>query len=340
MLGQAADPVPFVGLRTGIQLARPLVSQSARLPGLPGVLQASEPPAQRASTSPDASCALVAGASSSQVVRLTPHRGGKRPVPQFGQVPYSRLSVTSCPPAPCSFRCRFPRACNGVLHTGQLGRSCGLAPLQARLVLCWAVSRISRASNRLILSWTSSSISRKVALGWLCRHSVISVRICSLRSRQCSSGVLSISASTFCCAYPSLFFSVCLSPLQKSDAHSYFTTCLIYYSQWAILVLEFESSSSIVESWGNMPSTSEPTRPLEIFYSYAHEDERLLKDLNNHLFNLKRQGLIVDWYDRDISAGTDWEQEIDNHLNTAQVILLLISPGFMASDYCSSIEMK
>src|SRR6266700_4829399 len=100
MLGQAADPVPFVGLRTGIQLARPLVSQSARLPGLPGVLQASEPPAQRASTSPDASCALVAGASSSQVVRLTPHRGGKRPVPQFGQVPYSRLSVISCPPAP------------------------------------------------------------------------------------------------------------------------------------------------------------------------------------------------------------------------------------------------
>ncbi|HEY6540972.1 MAG TPA: tetratricopeptide repeat protein, partial [Ktedonobacteraceae bacterium] len=86
--------------------------------------------------------------------------------------------------------------------------------------------------------------------------------------------------------------------------------------------------------------TGEVTEAFELFYSYAHQDERLRKELNNHLYNLKRSGLIVDWYDRDISAGTDWEQEIDSHLNTAQVILLLISPDFMASDYCFSVEMK
>jgi hypothetical protein len=86
--------------------------------------------------------------------------------------------------------------------------------------------------------------------------------------------------------------------------------------------------------------TGEAAGAIELFYSYAHKDERLRNELNKHLYNLKRQGLIADWYDRDISAGTEWEQEIDIHLNTAQVILLLISPDFMASDYCYSIEMK
>src|SRR5579864_4807049 len=86
--------------------------------------------------------------------------------------------------------------------------------------------------------------------------------------------------------------------------------------------------------------TGEATETLELFYSYAHKDERLRNELNKHLFNLKRSGFIVDWYDRDINAGTDWEQDIDTHLNTAQIILLLISPDFMASNYCYSIEMK
>src|SRR5258708_6550856 len=85
---------------------------------------------------------------------------------------------------------------------------------------------------------------------------------------------------------------------------------------------------------------AEATGALELFYSYAHKDEKLRNELNKHLYNLKRQGLIVEWYDRDISAGTDWEQAIDTHLNIARVIFLLISPDFMASDYWYSIEMN
>jgi TIR domain len=84
---------------------------------------------------------------------------------------------------------------------------------------------------------------------------------------------------------------------------------------------------------------AEQTQPIEIFYSYAHADEKLRDELNKHLYNLKRQGFIVDWYDRDISAGTEWKHQIDSHLNTAQIILLLISPDFLASEYCYSIEM-
>jgi tetratricopeptide (TPR) repeat protein len=79
---------------------------------------------------------------------------------------------------------------------------------------------------------------------------------------------------------------------------------------------------------------------VKIFFCYAHEDEALLKNLKTHLKPLQRQGLINMWHDRDISAGAKWEQEISERLNAAQIILLLVSPDFMDSDYCYSIEMK
>src|SRR5260370_15546920 len=80
--------------------------------------------------------------------------------------------------------------------------------------------------------------------------------------------------------------------------------------------------------------------PVKIFFCYAHEDEPLLKKLKAHLRPLQRQGLIDVWHDRDISVGTEWEQEINKHLEEAQIILLLISPDFMDSDYCYGKEMK
>jgi hypothetical protein len=79
---------------------------------------------------------------------------------------------------------------------------------------------------------------------------------------------------------------------------------------------------------------------VTIFFCYAHEDENLLKKLKAHLIPLQRQRVIDLWHDRDISAGSEWEQEISQHLNAAQIILLLVSPDFMASDYCYGIEMQ
>jgi len=78
----------------------------------------------------------------------------------------------------------------------------------------------------------------------------------------------------------------------------------------------------------------------EVFICYAHEDEPLRQSLEKHLRVLQRQGLINVWHDHRISPGANWEQEIDISLNNAHIILLLVSPDFMASDYCYSIEMK
>lgn len=79
---------------------------------------------------------------------------------------------------------------------------------------------------------------------------------------------------------------------------------------------------------------------IEIFLCYAHEDELLRNELARHLGVLKRQGFFEIWHDRVIIAGTEWEHEIDKHLNTAQVILLLVSQYFFDSDYCYLVEMK
>lgn len=79
---------------------------------------------------------------------------------------------------------------------------------------------------------------------------------------------------------------------------------------------------------------------IAVFYSYAHEDESLREQLEKRLSMLRRQGLISEWHDRQIAAGTEWAQEIDAHLETASVILLLVSSDFLASDYCYDIEMQ
>ena len=78
---------------------------------------------------------------------------------------------------------------------------------------------------------------------------------------------------------------------------------------------------------------------IRIFYAYSHRDEELRVQLENHLSILKHQGLIEGWHDRKISAGREWEGEIDENLNAAHIILLLVSSDFIASDYCYDVEM-
>jgi tetratricopeptide (TPR) repeat protein len=80
--------------------------------------------------------------------------------------------------------------------------------------------------------------------------------------------------------------------------------------------------------------------PIRVFYSYAHEDEALRDALEKHLNLLQRQGIIQPWHDREITAGRAWKGAIDQNLEMAELILLLISPDFLHSDYCYDIEMR
>jgi TIR domain len=86
------------------------------------------------------------------------------------------------------------------------------------------------------------------------------------------------------------------------------------------------------------PSTSDT--PIRVFFSYAHQDEHLRDELAKQLKILERNGTIQGWHDRKITPGSEWKGEIDQHLERAQIILLLISPDFLNSDYCWEVEMR
>jgi TIR domain len=76
-----------------------------------------------------------------------------------------------------------------------------------------------------------------------------------------------------------------------------------------------------------------------VFFSYSHADEGLRDQLEKQLSLLKRQGIIEVWHDRRIGAGQEFGKEIGRHVETDDIILLLVSSDFLDSDYCYEKEM-
>ncbi len=109
----------------------------------------------------------------------------------------------------------------------------------------------------------------------------------------------------------------------------------------AFPIAEFRSSVLGVDFYGEpKEKLSDTTEPLKVFYSYAHEDEKLRDNLEKHLKILERKGFLSAWHDRRIKAGEPFAKEINSHLKAADIVLLLISADFIASDYCWENEMK
>jgi hypothetical protein len=81
-------------------------------------------------------------------------------------------------------------------------------------------------------------------------------------------------------------------------------------------------------------------RMASVFFSYSHADEALRDQLEKQLSLLKRQGIIDVWHDRRIGGGQDFAQQIDQHIETDDIVLLLVSADFLDSEYCYEKEMK
>lgn len=78
---------------------------------------------------------------------------------------------------------------------------------------------------------------------------------------------------------------------------------------------------------------------LNVFISYSHNDERQLSKLKKHLSPLRRNKLIAEWTDRNISPGKNFGDAIDQHLSGASIILLFVTADFINSDYCYDVEL-
>ena len=77
-----------------------------------------------------------------------------------------------------------------------------------------------------------------------------------------------------------------------------------------------------------------------LFFSYSHKDEALRDQLETQLAMLKRQGVIETWHDRRIGAGEEVHARISEHVEDDDIILLLVSPDFLASDYSGAIAVR
>lgn len=78
----------------------------------------------------------------------------------------------------------------------------------------------------------------------------------------------------------------------------------------------------------------------KVFISYSHKDENYREDFGEHLSMLQRNRVIEYWHDRKILPGEDWKDSIDHNLEVADIIIFLVSPSFLASEYCYDVEVK
>ena len=88
-----------------------------------------------------------------------------------------------------------------------------------------------------------------------------------------------------------------------------------------------------------MADGDDPNRAISVFCSYSHKDAELRNELADHLVPLERAGLIDVWHDRKIPPGAEWEDAIDWHLASSDIVLLLVSASFIASPFCWHKEM-
>jgi energy-coupling factor transporter ATP-binding protein EcfA2 len=72
----------------------------------------------------------------------------------------------------------------------------------------------------------------------------------------------------------------------------------------------------------------------KLFISYSHKDENLIEDFIAHVAPLKNNGILSEWYDRKIETGEEFQNDIDNNLENADIICLMISSNFLASKAC------
>ena len=81
------------------------------------------------------------------------------------------------------------------------------------------------------------------------------------------------------------------------------------------------------------------SRAIDVFISYSHRDRALCDELEKHLGSLKREGVIRFWTDHAVTAGDEWEPRVRQALESADMVLLLVSPDYLSSDVCG-LEMK
>jgi len=81
-------------------------------------------------------------------------------------------------------------------------------------------------------------------------------------------------------------------------------------------------------------------KPLKMLISYSHADESFVHDFKTHLASLKRKQIVEEWFDRELTAGDKFDEEIRANLLSADLVAFMISADFLSSWYCYEVELK
>ena len=97
-------------------------------------------------------------------------------------------------------------------------------------------------------------------------------------------------------------------------------------------------------STSSLPSNRSMTTPTStrtgVFISYSHKDKRYMQELRTHLAHFALAGSINFWDDTMIVPGSNWREEIEKALQSAKVVVLLISADYLASDFIANTELS
>ncbi|GAA0880166.1 hypothetical protein GCM10009119_31360 [Algoriphagus jejuensis] len=80
--------------------------------------------------------------------------------------------------------------------------------------------------------------------------------------------------------------------------------------------------------------------PKKLFISYSSKNSGFIRRFATHLEVLKSNGSINPWYDRMIESGTRWDESILEEMNRADLIIFMLSPDFLATEYVMKTEVK
>lgn len=77
-----------------------------------------------------------------------------------------------------------------------------------------------------------------------------------------------------------------------------------------------------------------------IFISYSKEDLAMVNKFQEHLSALKLDGKVATWCCTELSAGSEWNFEIQKHFDAADIVCFMVSPNFMKTKFIHEYEIK
>lgn len=131
-----------------------------------------------------------------------------------------------------------------------------------------------------------------------------------------------------------------LLAIEAAGQNQYISDAGIYDLSRILQIMPEHSRKTVASKTDEGKALNKPSQQITVFISYSHNDEEHKDELITTLKGIKREYFQLEWWDDRQMISGEWEPQILEQLEQADIVVLLISRDFMASSYCFSVEMK